>query len=208
MTFRRRLAVLAASSLLLAGCAVPGQGGAPGDAVSYEGRTATISSLDALADAWAESSEGFVTPGRAQLATFAALGPDALVEAHTLAEEAGSDLTLDIGVARSVAQAWFASAGATDPQIPDDVAQSMLDMLSIYLVTGADTSLAAMSEVSEKVAAEGSFSPRLGEYSTDALVESLNSAITTAQTLPGNYYTAFIDVSAFGSTSAPWAARG
>lgn len=208
MTLRRRIAIIAASSLLLAGCAVPGQGGSPGDALAYDGTTATIDSLDALAESWAESSQGFVTPGRQQLATFAVLGPDALVEAQALAEEAGAELTLDLGIARSVAQAWFEGVGAVDADIPDEVAESMLGMLSIYLLAGGDTSLQTASAVSDRIAADGSFSPRLGEYSTDALVESLNAAIADAQGLPGNFFIAFIDVSAFDAAGPGWAARG
>ncbi|WP_156155789.1 hypothetical protein [Demequina phytophila] len=207
MTFRRRLAVLAASSLVLAGCAVPGQPAAPGVAASYQGVSITTSDLDALAADWAEASQGSVTPDRQELATFAALGPGALEAANQIAEDAGTTLGINDGNVRTLAENWFAGVGATDPVIPDSVVESMSDMLAIYFVVGGDPTLGAITEIAEQVQADATFSPRLGEFSTDALTVSLGEAMTNAQNMSGNYYVAFVEVSGFEPTTAPWAAR-
>ncbi|WP_062461763.1 hypothetical protein [Demequina soli] len=208
MTFRRRLAVLAASSLLLAGCAVPGQPEAPGVAASYQGATVTTADLDALAQSWDAASQGYAVPTPRILATWAALGPDAVAQAREDAKTAGTDLGLNDGNVRKVAEQWFTGLGAKDPVITDDVVASMTDMLGIYLVIGGDTSLDTITRLSQQVEDEGTFSPRLGEYSTDALIASINDAIASAQNMSGNYFMAFAGVNAFQDTTAPWAARG
>lgn len=204
MSFRRRLAVIAASSLLLAGCAVPGQGAAPGVAAEVDGTTLTVADLDALAQEWSDASDGIVTPHRQELATFAAIGPAALAQAEALAEEQGSDLGVTPAAVRTVAEQWLTSAGAVDPDVSDDVVQSLTDMIGIYMLASYDPTFAALADLSEGVEAAGAFSPRLGEYSTDALVTSLEGAAANAQAAG---WAAFMTVSAFQPTSAPWAAR-
>lgn len=206
MSFRSRMTVLAASSLLLAGCAVPGQAAAPGVAATFQDVTLTTADLDTLAQEWSDASGGQVQPSRDALATFAALGPDAVVAAEESAAEAGSDLVLNDALVRQVAENWFSGLGVTDVEVSDGVIDSMRDMLAIYLVAGADATLADITALSDGVAADATFSPRLGSYSTDALLASLDTALAAAQ--GGASYTAFIEVTGFGAPDVPWAARG
>ncbi|MFP5359674.1 MAG: hypothetical protein ACLGHM_04165 [Actinomycetes bacterium] len=205
MTFRPRLAAaaFAASSLLLAGCAVPGQG-TPGVALTVDETTVTTAELDALAAQWAEDSDGLAVPDRRALATFAAMGPELL--AATEAQGA----PIREADALTITTAWFENAGATDPEPSDEVVESSRAMLALYVLAYSDPTFDGIREIADRAAAEGEFSPRVGEFSSDALIESINAAVGTAESAGlGNFsFITFLGVSGFSDTTAPWAARG
>ncbi|MDN4475594.1 hypothetical protein QQX09_06980 [Demequina sp. SYSU T00192] len=201
MTFRRRLAVLAASSLLLAGCAVPGQPAAPGVALATEDQTVTIADLDAVAAAWEADSDGAIMPNRQALATATLLGPD-------LAEVAAeNDAPINEGVARTFATAWLEFAGVENPEPSDEVIESTQNVLALYVMTYIDTTGAVLRDAVDALPEDLAVSPRLGELSGDALVDSAQAAVGAAEVAGlGNYsFTAFIDVSAFEGASGDWA---
>ncbi|WP_062530577.1 hypothetical protein [Demequina rhizosphaerae] len=201
MTFRRRLAVLAASSLLLAGCAVPGQPAAPGVALQSEGETVTTADLDAVAAAWEADSDGAIMPGRRAIATATLLGPGLLEVA------ASNDAVINEGVARTFAEAWLEFAGVEDPEPSDAVVESTENVLALYVATYADTNGTILRDAVDSLPEDVAISPRLGELSADALVASAQAAVGNAEVAGlGNYsFTAFLDVSGFESTSADWA---
>ncbi|WP_156163539.1 hypothetical protein [Demequina subtropica] len=199
-----RLAVLAASSLLLAGCAVPGQDGAPGVALQTDDATVTTADLDAIAAAWEEDSDGAVVPDRQALATAELLGPGLLAAA------AENGAVINEGVARTFATEWLRYVGIEDPEPSDAVIASTENVLALYVATYADTNgtilEAAVAELPESTV----ISPRLGELDADTLVTSAQGAVGDAEVMGlGNYsFTAFIDVNGFTAGTGSWAARG
>ncbi|WP_156160810.1 hypothetical protein [Demequina maris] len=203
MTFRRRLAVLAASSLLLAGCAVPGQPAAPGVALEHGDETVTTADLDALAAAWEDDSDGAIQPNRQALATSTLLGPDLIQLA------ADNDAVINEGVARTFATAWLEFAGVADPEPSDAVVASVENVLALYVAAYADTNGTLLRDAVDALPEDVAISPRLGELSADALVASAQAAVGNAEVQGlGNYsFTAFLDVSGFEGTTASWAAR-
>ncbi|WP_296667507.1 hypothetical protein [Demequina sp.] len=204
MTFRRRLAVLAASSLLLAGCAVPGQGAAPGVTATLDDTVVTSSDLDATAAAWQTDGEGLTQTDRRALATLAVLAPDLIAAA------AESGANIRESDAQSIAAAWLQYTGVENPEPSPEVVASVHAVLAMYVLAYSDPSFAALQEIADRAAADGVFSPRVGEFSPDALLASVAAAISTADQLQlGNYaFVPFLDVSGFQDTTAPWAARG
>lgn len=203
MTDARPLAILAACALVLTGCAVPGQGGAPGVTATYAGETVTSAHLDALAAAWEEDSDGNVIFDRRQLATLEVLGPEALVAAEAAA------YPITVGDAKIFAQAWFEYVGVTDPEVSDQVAESMRDLLAIYVLSFGEDTQATLTDIAARVEDQGVFSPRVGEFTATALTESIAAAQTSAtNTGLGNYsFIAYAQVSGFSPTTADWAAR-
>jgi len=202
MTFRRRLTVLAASSLLLAGCAVPGEG-TPGVAAVVDGETLTSAELDAIAAAWQEDSDGAIVPDRQALATAALFGPD-LVE--VVAEQ---DVVITESIATDYAGAWLEFVGVENPDPSETVVESVTNILALYVVANTDPGGDVLRTLVDGVDEDAEFSPRLGELSADAFVESAQSAIGTAEVMSlGNYaFTPFIAVSAFTDAGASWVAR-
>ncbi|WP_062389355.1 hypothetical protein [Demequina iriomotensis] len=199
-----RLAVLAASSLLLAGCAVPGQAAAPGVAVQTDDATLTSADLDAIAAAWEADSDGAIVPDRQSLATAALLGPG-LVDA---AAENGAQI--NEGVATTFATEWLRYAGVEDPEPSEAVVESVENVLALYVATYADTTGTVLRAAVDGLPEDVAVSPRLGELSADALVTSAQAAVGDAEVQGlGNYaFTAFIGVSGFADASPSWAARG
>ncbi|MDN4477598.1 hypothetical protein [Demequina lignilytica] len=204
MSFRRRLAVIAASSLLLAGCAVPGQGAAPGVAAEYDGTTLTTAGLDQLAAAWAEDSDGLVAPTRDQVATYALIGPAAVAATED------TDSPITTGVAANVASAWFEYVGVTDAEISDEVVEQVREILAVYVLSLTDEDTQAqLAEIAADVEDSGLFSPRLGDFSAEALSASMADAQTQASNLGLGTYTfiMYTDVSGFSAPDVSWAAR-
>ncbi|SEJ36079.1 hypothetical protein [Demequina mangrovi] len=198
-----RLAVLAASSLLLAGCAVPGQGGDPGVALETADVKVTTAELDAIAAAWAEDSEGVLMPDRQALATSTLLGPS-LIDFAT-----ANDATINEGVAATFASEWLRYAGVEDPEPSDAVIASTQNVLALYVATYTDTSGSILRNAVEDLPEDLVVSPRLGELSADALIESAQTAVGDAEVGGlGNYsFTLFLDVDGFTEPSPSWAAR-
>ena len=205
MTFRVRTTVLAVSSLvLLAGCAVPGQEGAPGVAVQAAGETLTSSELDAIVEAWETDSEGAIVPDRQAIATSTVLGPELMRVA------ADQGIAITDGIGESWATVWLQYAGVENPEPSETMIESVKNVLAMYVTTATDPNGSLIEEAFTALPEDAAFSPRLGELSLDATVASAQAAFGDAQaTGLGDYsFTAYLSVNGFVEPDHSWAARG
>ena len=203
---RSRVAVLGAAALVLTltACAPPGQQGTPGVAATFDGNVVTNQQVDATYNAWLYDTKGKDAANRRQVLTIALLTP-ALMDKAT---EMGYPIT--IPTAQAYASQWLAFKGVQGTP-SDDVVAATQGILALYVLASVDPSLDAVREVSDTVAASAVVSPRSGEYSTDALLDSVHKAMQSAQDqqLGTQFsFTEFQNVSAFTDESRPWFDRG
>lgn len=189
-------------SVALAACAPPGQDGDPGVAVAYGDASVTNVQLGDIVGAWAEDTEGGDIANRRQALTIALLTPDLLAAA----DEMGYPIHRT--VAEEYAQQWIFLKGATGKP-SEEVIQATQGVLALTVVVGADPTLQALTEISDNVEANAIPSPRSGVYSTAALIESVNTAITAAQQqdLGPFSFTEFQNVNAFVDEARDWSPR-
>jgi len=189
-------------SVSLAACAPPGQEGDPGVAATYGDTTVTNVDLGNIVGAWAEDTEGGDIANRRQALTIALL-TDPLLAA---ADELGYPIHRT--VAEEYAQQWIYLKGATGKP-SEEVIQATQGVLALTVVIGADPTLQKLTEVSDAVEASAIVSPRSGVYSTAALLETVNDAITSAQQqdLGAFSFTEFQNVSAFVDEDRAWSSR-
>ena len=202
---RSRAAVLGAAAVMLTltACAPPGQDGAPGVAATYGDATITNADVDATYQAWLHDTQGQDTANRRQVLTIELLRDDLLVAA----KEQGYPVTR--ATAKSFADQWITFKGQQG-KASEEMVLATQGIIALMVVAYNDPSLGALREVSDKVAADATISPRSGEYSTDALLASVQAAMKSAedQQLGQFAYTAFQNVSAFVDAERPWFDRG
>ncbi|WP_062379763.1 hypothetical protein [Demequina pelophila] len=202
MPMLRRVVALAAGSLFLASCAVPGQG-APGSLASWDGQTVTSSQVDAITQAWDDETDGAQIVTRRVALTYELLG-DAFIDA---AAEAGTPVRE--GDARSLAQMWLTAAGIENPEPGPEVVASTHAIAALYALTTVPDGRALIEEAAAALEEDGTFSPRVGEFTTEQLITSITQAYTIADSLGlgDQSFIAFSRVSGFADADQPWAAH-
>lgn len=202
---RSRAAVLGAAAVMLTltACAPPGQDGDPGVAATYDGTVITNAQLDATYQAWVEETKNQDTANRRQVLTIELLR-EPLLEA---AKDQGYPITK--ATAKTFADQWLTMKGQT-AQASEELVLATQGVIALMVVAYNDPTFGELRAISDKVAAEASVSPRSGEYSTDALIASVQAAMKSAedQQLGQFSYTAFQNVSAFVDADRPWFDRG
>lgn len=204
MPAKRSLAALAAvAAVTLAACAPPGQDGAPGVAATYGDVTVTNARLGDIVEAWALDTDGSDIANRRQALTIDLLRDDLLAAADELG------YPIHRAVAEEYAQQWIFLKGASGEPSPE-VIDATQGVLALTVVVGADPTLVTLAELSDRVAESVVVSPRNGVYSTAALIDSVNAAMTSAQQQDlGQFgFTEFQNVSAFMDEDRDWLDRG
>mgnify|MGYP000973059903 CR=1 FL=1 len=198
---RSRAAVLGAAAVMLTltACAPPGQDGAPGVAANYGKTVITNADVDATYQAWLNDTMGQDTANRRQVLTIELLRDDLLAAA----KDQGYPVTR--ATAKQFADQWIIFKGQQGKASEETILATQ-GIIALMVVAYNDPTLNAVREISDKVAAEANISPRSGEYSTDALLTSIQAAMKSAedQQLGQFSYTAFQNVSAFVDADRPW----
>lgn len=198
---RSRAAVLGAAAVMLTltACAPPGQDGAPGVAANYGNTVITNADVDATYQAWLNDTMGQDTANRRQVLTIELLRDDLLAAA----KDQGYPVTR--ATAKQFADQWIIFKGQQGKASEETILATQ-GIIALMVVAYNDPTLNAVREISDKVAAEANISPRSGEYSTDALLTSIQAAMKSAedQQLGQFSYTAFQNVSAFVDADRPW----
>jgi len=203
---RPRAAVLGAAvvTFALTACAPPGQPGNPGVAASYEGNDITNVHIDDVYQAWADDTNYQDVANRRQVLTIELLRDDLLAKCKELG------YPVAWSTAEQYANQWITFKGQQGTASEDTIAATQ-GILALYIVASIDPSLDSLKEISDKVAANAIVSPRSGEYSTDALLDSVFAAAQSAedQQLGSQFSpTAFQNVSAFTDEDRDWFDRG
>jgi len=203
---RSRIAVLGAAALMLTltACAPPGQEGTPGVAATVGDVVVTNQQVDDTYSAWLYDTKGKDAANRRQVLTIALLSPALLAKC----KELGYPITP--ATAASYATQWLAFKGVQGTP-SEDMITATQGILALYVLANVDPTLDAVRQVSDSVAASAVVSPRSGEYSTDALIDSVKKAMQSAQDqqLGSQFsFTEFQNVSAFTDESRPWFDRG
>lgn len=204
MMFRRRRAAVgafAAGALILTGCTVPGQEGAPSTAVEYEGATITNERVSDLYNAWTQEGHANIT--RRGVATLEVLREPMLD--HVL--DAGLGYSRD-GIEDLAAQLKTNAGveGAPSDEFVDGLESAyLLGLLSLTDQTGEQIRAIA-TDVEESAVA----SPRTGDFSTSELVSTVGLVSPAATNRinandPG-WVLEFSGVNAFVEPDADWIA--
>ena len=201
--FRAAALGAAAITLTLTACAPPGQGGAPGVAATYEGHTVTNTVIAAIDAAWTFDTKGKDVANRRQILTIELLRDDLLAKC----KELGTPVSLT--TAKSYADQWITFKGETG-EASDEVIAATQGILALTVVVYSDPTLDSLRTISDNAAKTAQVSPRSGEYSTDALLASVNTAMQSVQNQQlGQFaYTEFQNVTAFKDEDRAWFDRG
>lgn len=203
---RPRAAVLGAVvvSLALTACAPPGQPAAAGVAASYEGTDVTNARVDDIYESWLNGTKGQDVANRRQILTVEVLREDLLAKC----EELG--YPVQWSTAEQYADQWIQFKGQQG-EADDNMIEATQGILALWIVAYTDPTFANLREVSDNVEASIVASHRSGAYSTDALIDSVQLAMQTAENkqLGGQFsYTEFQNASAFVDEDRPWFDRG
>lgn len=202
---RPRAAALAAIviALVLTACAPPGQPGDPGVSATYDGYTITNARVDAVYQAWLDDTQGKDVANRRQVLTIEMLRP-ALLKAA-----AGLGTTVHRSDAVTYARAWIQFKGLKgEPTAP--MVDAVQGILALTIVAYQDPNLTILRKLSDDAAKKAIVSPRVGVYSTDAFLKTVEGAISSAQnqSLGQFSFTEMQNVSAFTDESRNWLDRG
>lgn len=204
----RRLltASVTAAALVLAGCAVPGQEGAPGVAAQYDGRTVTNERVNEVHQAWVTDTEGVSVPSqRRSIITIEVIGPRAIAAA----EEAG--FPISDSEATAFAEQWI-DAAEVDREPSPALVETVhaIFAIAVLAVLGSEDDFTILREIVAEVESEAVFSPRAGEFSSDLFFQSINDSIDQAisQQLGPLFFTPFLNVNGLAEPAAPWIDRG
>ncbi len=197
------LAAVVASVLVLAGCAVPGQAGAPGVAATYRGVTYDIADVTAYESALGELH---ITATSSKALTLRVLGGP-IVE---LAKQHGFQYTPE--QAASDASLW---ATLGDPTQPVETSAEAKDIATTaraieYLLSTSTESVTALVDLAKSAEAEIVTSPRFGSFSAQAFGNTLAAAAQTytdqSVDLGPIRFALFGQVNGFGTDPADWIA--
>ena len=200
--FRAAALGAAAITLTLTACAPPGQDGDPGVAATYEGTTVTNVDVADIEAAWIFDTKGQDVANRRQILTIELLRDDLLAKTKELGQP------VSWAVAESYADMWITFKGEQG-EASDEVIAATQGVLALALLAYADPSFETIREISDNAAKSAVVSPRSGVYSTDALLDSVQQALQSAegQQLGQFAYTEFQNVSAFTDADRDWFAR-
>ena len=206
MTLHRpRAAAFAAIvfALVLTACAPPGQSGDPGVSATYDGYTITNARVDEVYQAWLDDTQGKDVANRRQVLTIELLRP-ALLQAAT-----GLGTTVHRTDAELLAREWIKFKGLQGEPSPAMV-DAVEGIVALAIVAFQDPNLELLRKVSDDAAKSAIVSPRVGVYSTDAFLETVEGAITSAQnqSLGQFSFTELQNVSAFTDEDRSWLDRG
>lgn len=191
-------------TLALTACAPPGQPANPGVAASYEGNDITNVHIDDVFQAWLDDTKGQDVANRRQILTIELLRDDLLAKCKELG------YPVPWSTAKQYADQWITFKGQQGTA-SDDMIAATQGILALWIVAYTDPTFKNLTEISDHVGKTAVVSPRSGEYSTGALLASVQAAMQSAEDkqLGGQFsYTEFQNVSAFADEDRSWFDRG
>ncbi|MDE0573778.1 hypothetical protein ON058_10185 [Demequina sp. B12] len=199
---RRSLAgALAATAIVLTGCAVPGQEGSPASAVEIDDTVITNDRVADLYQAW--TTEGHVSIDRRAVITLEVLREPMLEQ------------IADLGLTYSREDLYnLASALKVSEGVEGEPSEELVDGLeAAYLLSAfaiLDTTGEAIADMSNHIATEAVTSNRTGEWDEVAFAESLAlvapTALNKAQAGEATWMTEFSGANGFVDADEPWIA--
>lgn len=206
MAFARlRTAALAATvvSLTLTACAPTGQPAGPGVTAIVGSETITNARVDEVYQAWLHDTQGTDVANRRQIVTIEMLTPRLVAAVEAKGIPISDQEITDI--AANWIQFKGVSGGPTQPMI-----DATAGIVALWVLAQLDPTYSEIRVIADEVAAESTVSPRVGTWSTDALLQSVNTAVQAAQSqqLEQFGFTEFQNVSAFTDENRSWLDRG
>lgn len=162
---------LAGAALLLAGCAVPGQAGAPGTAAAFHGEALTNDRVTQLQEAWQD--EAAAPASRRNVITL------------ELMREPLAAATDQIGYEYHRSQAEQQAELVLQTQgIEDEPSEALVDAMEASFLIAAFTLLpedtSVLQSVAEEVEADAATSQRSGQFSAEAFMTTAAQAVQVA----------------------------
>jgi hypothetical protein len=169
-------------------------------AATYEGTDVTNVQVDAIYQAWLDGTQGQDVANRRQILTIEVLRDDLLAKS----EELGYPVAWS--TAETYANQWIQFKGQQG-EAADEMISATQGILALYIIAYSDPTLETLRALSDTAALSIIASPRSGAYSTDALLNSVQAAIQSAEDkqLGSQFsYTEFQNVSAFTDAENDW----
>lgn len=203
MTFsaHRRIlaAVLVGAAFALGGCAVPGQPAPAGAAAAFEDTTISNETISSQYSAWRDEGDQGVT--RRSVVTTELLREPLLQRA----EEVG--LQYHRSTAQRHAQVLLQMQGSKEA--PSEALVDAFESALLVAHFALDPQLhATLAEVAQEIEAHAATSPRVGDFSAERFMASVDTAHQQANSLFSQnmpvWFIAFRNVNGFGLAGAEW----